>query len=131
MTFWEEEIPDEDVPVTDPVFRALAGGMLPICEEGNAETLDFRSMLGRAMMNCYLLIGRSPDDPELKADARSLGKALHSLSSEEFLAVHDEFWETQETWLNGGYENERKPKAGDPSKQDNRTKTDVDGEEAR
>lgn len=127
MTFWEEEIPDEDVPVTDPVFRALAGGMLPECEEGKAETLDFRSMLGRAMMNCYLLIGRSPNDPELKADARALGKALHSLTPEEFLAVHDEFWETQKTWLNGGYENERK--AGDPSKQDNRTA--VDGEEAR
>ena len=129
MTFWEEEIPDEDIPVTDPVFRALAGGMLPICEEGNAETLDFRSMLGRAMMNCYLLVGRSPNDPQLKADARALGKALHSLTPEEFLAVHDEFWETQKTWLNGGYENERK--TGDPSKQDNRTDTAADGEEAR
>ena len=129
MTFWEEEIPDEDVPVTDPVFRALAGGMLSECEEGNAETLDFRSMLGRAMMNCYLLIGRSPNDPQLKADARALGKALHALSPEEFLAVHDEFWETQKTWLNGGYENERK--TGDPSKQDNRTDTAADGEEAR
>ena len=129
MTFWEEEIPDEDIPVTDPVFRALAGGMLPICEEGNAETLDFRSMLGRAMMNCYLLVGRSPNDPQLKADARALGKALHALSPEEFLAVHDEFWETQKTWLNGGYENERK--TGDPSKQDNRTDTAADGEEAR